>query len=79
MTIEDQYNIGDSVTVGGVTGVVEEVSLRLTRLRGVDGTIWVIPNGDIRLVANLSRAGPAPSSTSRCPGADAADLDDVRA
>ena len=65
MTMEDQYNVGDSVTVGGVTGVVEDVTMRLTRFRGVDGTIYVIPNGDIRLVGNLSRAGPAPWSTSR--------------
>ena len=55
MTVEDQYNVGDSVTVGGVTGVVEDVTMRLTRFRGVDGTIYVIPNGDIRLVGNLSR------------------------
>ena len=55
MTMEDQYNVGDSVTVGGVTGVVEEVTMRLTRFRGVDGTIYAIPNGDIRLVGNLSR------------------------
>ena len=59
MTMEDQFNVGDSVTVGGVTGVVEEVTMRLTRFRGVDGTIYVIPNGDIRLVGNLSRGlGP---------------------
>ena len=77
MTMEDQYNVGDSVTVGGVTGVVEEVTMRLTRFRGVDGTIFVIPNGDIRLDRQpVARAGPAPSSTSRCPGAAAADLDD---
>ena len=55
MTMEDQYNVGDSVTVGGVTGVVEDVTMRLTRFRGVDGTMYVIPNGDIRLVGNLSR------------------------
>jgi len=39
MTMEDQYNVGDSVTVGGVTGVIEDVTMRLTRFRGVDGTI----------------------------------------
>ena len=55
MTMEDQYNVGDSVTVGGVTGVVEDVTMRLTRFRGVDGTIYIIPNGDIRLIGNLSR------------------------
>ena len=56
MTMEDQYNVGDSVTVGGrCTGVVEEVTMRLTRFRGADGTIFIIPNGDIRLIGNLSR------------------------
>ncbi len=55
MTMEDQYNVGDSITVGGVTGVVEDVTMRLTRFRGVDGTIYIVPNGDIRLVGNLSR------------------------
>ncbi len=55
MTMEDQYNVGDAVTVGGVTGVVEDVTMRLTRFRGVDGTTYVIPNGDIRLIGNLSR------------------------
>ena len=64
MTMEDQYNVGDSVTVGGVTGVVEDVTMRLTRFRGVDGTIYVIPNGDIRLDRQpVARAGRAPSST----------------
>ncbi len=59
MTMEDQYNVGDSVTIGDVTGVIEEVTMRLTRFRGVDGTMFVIPNGDIRLIGNLSRGlGP---------------------
>jgi small-conductance mechanosensitive channel len=57
---EDQYGVGDHVTVGGetpnVTGVVEEVSLRITRLRADDGTEWFVPNGDIRKVGNHSRA-----------------------
>ena len=55
MTMEDQFNVGDSLTVGGLTGVVEEVTMRVTRFRGVDGTIYTIPNGDIRLNGNLSR------------------------
>ena len=75
MTMENQYNVGDSVTVGGVTGVIEEVTMRLTRFRGVDGTIYVIPNGDIRLIGNLSRGWARPWSTWRCPGSAAADLD----
>jgi small conductance mechanosensitive channel len=81
MTVEDQYNVGDSVTVGGVagvTGVVEDVTMRLTRLRGVDGTIYIIPNGDIRLVGNLSRGWARAVVDLTLPGATAADLDTVR-
>jgi len=78
MTMEDQYNVGDSVMVGGVTGVVEDVTMRLTRFRGVDGTMYVIPNGDIRLVGNLSRGWARGVVDLTLPGATAADLDSVR-
>ncbi len=78
MTMEDQYNVGDSITVGGVTGVVEDVSMRLTRFRGVDGTIYIVPNGDIRLVGNLSRGWARAVVDLTLPGATAADLDTVR-
>jgi len=78
MTMEDQYNVGDSVTVGGVTGVVEDVTMRLTRFRSVDGTMFVIPNGDIRLVGNLSRGWARAVVDLTLPGATAADLDAVR-
>ncbi len=78
MTMEDQYNVGDSVTVGGVTGVVEDVTMRLTRFRAVDGTVYIIPNGDIRLVGNLSRGWARAVVDLTLPGATAADLDAVR-
>ena len=78
MTMEDQYNVGDSVTVSGVTGTVEDVTMRLTRLRGVDGTIYIVPNGDIRLVGNLSRGWARAVVDLSLPGASAADLDRVR-
>jgi moderate conductance mechanosensitive channel len=78
MTMEDQYNVGDSITVGGVTGVVEDVTMRLTRFRGVDGTIYIVPNGDIRLVGNLSRGWARAVVDLTLPGATAADLDAVR-
>jgi small-conductance mechanosensitive channel len=55
LIIEDQFDIGDSLTIGTTSGTVEDLSLRVTRLRGVDGTIWFVPNGEIRLLANLSR------------------------
>lgn len=55
MMIEDQYGVGDVVDVGEATGVVEKVSLRTTRLRDVTGTVWHVPNGEIRRVGNLSQ------------------------
>ncbi len=55
IVIEDQYGVGDVVDVGEATGTVEEVSLRTTRLRDVHGTLWVVPNGEIRRVANMSQ------------------------
>ncbi|MGO9856123.1 MAG: mechanosensitive ion channel family protein [Acidimicrobiales bacterium] len=78
MTMEDQYNVGDSVIVGGVTGVVEDVTMRLTRFRGVDGTTYIIPNGDIRLIGNLSRGWARAVVDLTLPGAAAADLETVR-
>jgi small conductance mechanosensitive channel len=55
LLIEDQYRIGDTITAAGMTGVVDEVSLRVTRLRSSDGSVWYVPNGDIRELANQSR------------------------
>ncbi len=51
---EDQYGIGDTIRIGTTTGVVEEVSLRITRLRADDGTVWYVRNGDIGQVGNES-------------------------
>ena len=50
MLVEDQYGVGDIVDVGDATGTVEAVSLRTTRLRDVNGTVWHVPNGEIRRV-----------------------------
>src|SRR6266542_1520294 len=55
MLLEDQYGVGDVVDVGEATGEVERVGLRTTRLRGVDGTVWHVRNGDIERVGNKSR------------------------
>jgi small-conductance mechanosensitive channel len=52
---EDQFGVGDTITVLDVNGTVEEVNLRVTRLRGVDGTVWFIPNGEIRKVGNSAK------------------------
>ncbi len=53
--LEDQYAVGDIVDLGEATGVVENVSLRTTRLRSVDGIVWHVPNGEILRVGNMSQ------------------------
>lgn len=52
--IEDQFNVGDVVTLAGVTGTVEAMTLRKTTIRGSDGTLYVVPNSQITTVANQS-------------------------
>jgi small conductance mechanosensitive channel len=57
---EDQYGVGDEVVIGDTTGVVEALSLRVTRLRAEDETIWYVRNGEILKVGNKSqRVDPA--------------------
>jgi small conductance mechanosensitive channel len=51
---EDQYGVGDVVDLGLASGVVERVSLRVTRLRDAEGRVWYVPHGQIERVANLS-------------------------
>ena len=53
--IEDQFGVGDIVDLGDASGTVEAVSLRTTRLRAVDGTVWHMPNGEITRVGNMSQ------------------------
>jgi moderate conductance mechanosensitive channel len=55
MLIEDQYGVGDVISVGSVTGTVETVTLRITRLRDVNGIVWHIRNGEIDQVGNESQ------------------------
>ena len=55
MLIEDQYGVGDVVDLGPASGTVEEVGLRSTRLRSLDGTVWYIPNGEVLRVGNMTR------------------------
>ena len=52
---EDQYGVGDVVDLGDASGEVEEIRLRTTRLRDVNGTVWFVPNGEIRRVGNKSQ------------------------
>ena len=55
MLLEDQYGVGDVVDVGEASGVVEGISLRTTRVRDLEGTVWHVPNGEIRRVGNMSQ------------------------
>ena len=55
MIVEDQFGVGDVIDVGEATGTVEAVTLRVTRLRDINGTVWYVPNGEILRVGNMSQ------------------------
>ena len=55
MIAEDQYGVGDVIDTGTVSGTVEEVTLRITRLRDADGVVWYLRNGEILRVGNRSQ------------------------
>ena len=56
MLIENQYGVGDYIDVGEADGTVESLGLRTTRLRDKYGTLWHIPNGEIRRVGNMTQS-----------------------
>lgn len=53
--LEDQYRVGDSITVGNVSGTVERITLRRTNVRDLSGRLHILSNGDIRSVGNDTR------------------------
>lgn len=53
--LENQYRIGDAIEVSGVSGLVESVGIRKTVLRDLEGRVHTIPNGEIKIVSNLSK------------------------
>jgi small conductance mechanosensitive channel len=55
MVLEDTVAIGDAVTVGDKSGVVEQMSLRALKLRGLDGTLHTIPFGEFKVISNMSK------------------------
>lgn len=55
MVIEDQYGVGDIVDLGLATGVVENVTIRVTQVRDVNGTLWSVRNGEVVRVGNMSQ------------------------
>lgn len=52
--LENQYGVGDVIAVNDVEGTVEDMTMRITTLRDIDGTLWYIRNGDIEQVGNNS-------------------------
>ena len=54
IVLEDQYALGDVITVGDVGGLVENLNLRMTQVRDAEGRLITIPNSEIKIVANLS-------------------------
>jgi moderate conductance mechanosensitive channel len=55
MIFEDQYGVGDVVDLGEASGTVEAVTLRVTRLRDTNGTVWYVRNGEILRAGNMSQ------------------------
>jgi small conductance mechanosensitive channel len=55
IVLENQFSQGDVVRVAGVEGVVEDFGLRRTTLRGLDGALHIVPNGQILVATNLTR------------------------
>lgn len=72
---EDTFDVGEKIEIPAspqtVEGVVESVTLRITRIRGMDGELFTMPNGDIRLIRNFSRGEFSPTNvTLRVPSKD---------
>jgi small conductance mechanosensitive channel len=53
--IEDQFSVGDVVKIEGYSGTVESVGMRTTRIRSADGDLYIIPNGQIKIITNMSK------------------------
>lgn len=67
MVLEDQLGVGDVVNLGDVTGTVESVTIRVTRVRDINGTLWWVRNGEIARVANQSQGWSRAMVTLRVP------------
>ena len=76
LVLEDQFGVGDVVDLGPATGTVEEVTLRVTRIRDLSGVVWYVRNGEILRVANRSQGWTLASGD--VPIAYNEDLDRVR-
>lgn len=54
--LENQYNLGDVVTINGIEGTIDKITLRLTIMRDLEGIVHYIPNGHIEIVSNQTKA-----------------------
>ena len=52
---EDTFDVGEKIELMGIEGVVEKINLRTTLIRGTSGEMYVVPNGEIRVIRNFSR------------------------
>lgn len=55
LIFENQYRIDDVISIEGISGVVEDINLRVTKLRDMNGTVHYIPHGEIKKVSNLTK------------------------
>ena len=76
MILEDQYGVGDVIDTGFAVGTVEEVALRVTRIRDANGVVWYVRNGEILRIGNRSQGWSL--ATVDVPVAYDEDLDAVR-
>ena len=65
--MEGSIAVGDIVTINGLSGVVESIAIRTTVVRDYNGNVYVIPNGDIRTLTNMSRGYKRAIVDIRCP------------
>jgi moderate conductance mechanosensitive channel len=63
--LENQFAIGDVVRIAGISGMVEDFTLRRTTLRDLDGTVHTVPNGQITVASNLTRTWARVNETVR--------------
>lgn len=59
IVMEDQYAVGDLITIDNMNGTVEEMELRVTKIRNFNGDLYIIPNGEIKKVTNHTRGNKA--------------------
>jgi len=52
---ENQFSVGDTVRIENYSGTVESIGIRTTRIRSLDGDVYIIPNGQIKIVTNMSK------------------------